>query len=922
MSKVFICYSHKDKKYFDLINKHLSVNKKDIHIWSDIDIKGGDNWRSEIQKALDSCNLAILILSANFFNSDFIQDVELKQLLENEFEKGTKLLPILLEDYDIEAFSWIEIKQILPSRDKPLETLKKKVLKTKLKEISQRIRELLAPVPDESTTKEDVKSKNYPDAIDINNFPTSNDEFFGREKYFEIIDKAWNDEQVNILSFIAFGGIGKTSLIDNWLKMMKKDHYRGAKNIFMWSFYSQGNDEDRQVSASEFLSKACRFFGVKRKNEKTPYEQGKELANIISKQRVLLILDGLEPLQSSLEDVGEIKDIGLQVLLKRLSRQNKGLVIVTSRIKISSIDNQCEDLEELEDSEGAQILKSFNLNGSENELKGISKDFDGHALSLKLLGSYVKVVLDRDINRINEIEKLTDVKTISSKHATRMLNSYLKYLKDSIELDILKLIGFFDRPISFEVINKFKNEPLIENINNKLININELDWKYALSKLKELHLISNNERILDTHPLVREYFSNYIEKKMQESYISGHTRLYKYYENLPQKRLPDTVEEMEPLFQAIYHACKAKKYREAYTLLIFRLQRKTNDLTDRYYLTYTLGEIQLEQKLYANFFKKPFSKFYDNIEFILRDNILGNLSFGFLCLGKYKKSLEINRARIIEENFIEDDDSLIQSSVNNSQTLVYLGELNNAYIEVSSKINLELKFKDYGRESRLFAQFAYISFLKGEFNIADDFFKKAEHSFIFNHFKFGMSFEYLLSQMGYQYIEYLFYINSDLQKLEKRIHYIVKFEKNDPHSYTLDIGLSYICLGKLKILKKEKYSIVLNIFNKAISYIEKVNDIGYFIESLIIRADAHRIYGEYLKGNEDLKEAYDLIMSTESKKQLFDWYIVAIKLELNNDIEKANTYFLEAKKLLKELDEYFIFKEELKKLEPNFNKVI
>ena len=71
MSKVFICYSHADKEYFDLINKHLSVNKKDIDIWSDIKIEGGDNWRNEIHKALNSCNLAVLILSSNFFNSDF-----------------------------------------------------------------------------------------------------------------------------------------------------------------------------------------------------------------------------------------------------------------------------------------------------------------------------------------------------------------------------------------------------------------------------------------------------------------------------------------------------------------------------------------------------------------------------------------------------------------------------------------------------------------------------------------------------------------------------------------------------------------------------------------------------------------------------------------------------------------------------------
>lgn len=128
----------------------------------------------------------------------------------------------------------------------------------------------------------------------------------------------------------------------------------------MWSFYSQGSGEDRQISAIEFLNEACKFFRVKNFLKKDSYAQGRELADIISNQRTLLILDGLEPLQSSLENIGEVKDNGLQVLLKRLSRQNKGLVIITSRIKLAFIDNQYEELEKLEDSEGAELLDSLN----------------------------------------------------------------------------------------------------------------------------------------------------------------------------------------------------------------------------------------------------------------------------------------------------------------------------------------------------------------------------------------------------------------------------------------------------------------------------------------------------------------------------------------------------------------------------------
>jgi hypothetical protein len=372
MNRVFICYSHKDRKYLDLLLNHIDDNLLDV--WSDKRIKGGENWREEIQESLDNCNSAVLLISKNFIASEFIQRVELVTLLKNEFKKNTYLVPILVKECNLLKEDWLRNRQILPSNNKSLNSFTKESLKKEISLIHERILELVNPNKEKIKDKK-LDSYNYPEIIvENNNFPCSNDKFFGREKYFNILDNAWNNEQVNILSLIAFGGIGKTSLVDNWLKKMKEKHYKGANKIFMWSFYSQGNEEDKQISASEFLQSACEYFGVKNFSEKDSSEQGRELANIVGKQRSLIVLDGLEPLQSSLEDLGKIKDYGLEIFLKKLSRQNKGLVVITSRIKLSSINNEYEELEKLENSEGAELLKSFGLNGSDKELEQISKD--------------------------------------------------------------------------------------------------------------------------------------------------------------------------------------------------------------------------------------------------------------------------------------------------------------------------------------------------------------------------------------------------------------------------------------------------------------------------------------------------------------------------------------------------------------------
>lgn len=911
MSKIFICYSHKDERYLDLLLKHFNSNLLDV--WSDKRIEGAEHWEDKIQKALDSCNCGVLLLSGNFFNSRFIKDIELKKLLQNQYEKNTFLLPVLAEDCNIDNYSWISKKEVLPKGFKALENIKKRNHNKEAVKIVKRVEELLKPIPKSSNTKDNVISHNYPDAIAVNNFPASNDDFFGREKYFDILDKAWNDEQVNILSFIAFGGIGKTSLVDNWLKRMKEMHYRGARNIFMWSFYSQGSEEDRQVTATEFLLEACKFFKIK-KIPKNAYEQGRELADIISKQKALLVLDGLEPLQSSLEDIGEIKDNGLQVLLKRLSRQNNGLVIITSRIKLAFINNQYIPLEKLEDYEGAELLKSFELNGTNKELEKISNDFDGHALALKLLGSYTSVVLEKDIKRISEIESLRDDKTKTSKHATRMLNSYKKYLKNTIELDILKILGFFDRAISFEVIDVLKNKPLIENINDKLLDVSQIDWKYALNNLKKLHLISDGNKVLDTHPLVREYFSKYVIENYNKSYILCNSRLYGFFKNKSEKSVIYEDVLYNGIF-AIHYGCKSFNEIDTYNNIYQKLIQKQGTG----FLVHSKGDHESNIQILLNYFDRSFNKINKNIPSDIKHQIFGLVGFSLISVGKIEvgiKLLEINiKERVLRT---KNHHGLIQNVDVLFMIYVYLGKFNKSEQLLNDYIIFEYNIKSNKEGYLLSLDKIYLEFLCGKWENIHQ--KLAELELHYAR-KLGNENYIFHSVMAYYYIKIYLYFNIDNDMIEKRIKLLINHSKKQ--NLISDLGYYYLILGNLKIKQNANKNLILNIFNKTINYIQNTHMLFHTIEALIGYADALRYCENFEKANEVLQEAYDLIIRSEAKLLLADWYIVAIKFALDEEkTEKANNYFLEAKKLSKELEKYFIFNEELKKLESNFNKVI
>jgi len=109
--KIFISYSHRDQKALEQIRRFLRPLERDrlIDWWADTRIEPGDQWAAEIDQALDRATVAVLLISQDFIDSDFIADKELPRLLARA-AGDLKILPVFLSPStaDLTSYRYVD----------------------------------------------------------------------------------------------------------------------------------------------------------------------------------------------------------------------------------------------------------------------------------------------------------------------------------------------------------------------------------------------------------------------------------------------------------------------------------------------------------------------------------------------------------------------------------------------------------------------------------------------------------------------------------------------------------------------------------------------------------------------------------------------------------------------------------------------
>jgi serine/threonine protein kinase len=422
-----------------------------------------------------------------------------------------------------------------------------------------------------------------PEKISVSRLPVTGSDVFGREEVIAFLDDAWANPHVNVVSIVAWAGVGKSTLVNHWLGQMAVDHYRSAELIFGWSFYRQGTSGDTS-SADEFLDAALTWFGDPDPRLGTAWEKGERLAKLVAHRRTLLVLDGLEPLQNPPgAQEGRVREPSLHALLRELAAFNTGLCVITTRIPVADIADHertsalRRDLEQLSSDAGAKLLRALGIKGDETELRSVSDEFSGHCLTLTLLGSYLSNAYNGDIRCREEVSKRLAHDVRQGVHAQKVMESYQAWFGVGPELAVLRMLGLFDRPADERALGALLKSPAIPDLTESLTGLRPSEWQTILAKLRRARLLAredpHNPGYLDTHPLVREHFGEQLRSQRSEAWKECNRRLFHYYRTLA-PRLPNSFREMEALFSAVICGCGAGLFREAlHDVYIPRIQR-------------------------------------------------------------------------------------------------------------------------------------------------------------------------------------------------------------------------------------------------------------------------------------------------------------------------------------------------------------
>ncbi|MCP5103156.1 MAG: hypothetical protein GY950_07250, partial [bacterium] len=378
--------------------------------------------------------------------------------------------------------------------------------------------------------------------------------------------------------------------------------------------------------------------------------------------------------------------------------------------------------------------------------------------------------------------------------------------------------------------------------------------------------------VLDCHPLVREYFGARLREQNPGGWKESHKRLYHYYEDLPEKDLPDTLREMEPLFAAVAHGCRAGLHKEVvYDVFWERICRGNDGFIFR-----KLGAFGAYLSVLSHFFEVPWSRPASGLPDGEKAVILSWSAFGLRAVGRLREALQPMKAGlelgIKQEDWIAD---AIRAN-NLSELLLTLGAVSEATDFARRSVTHADRSGDDFLRKVCRCAFADALHQAGQFTEAEKWFREAEDK----QKKRQPEDSSLYSLEGFHFCDLLLSQGKYTEVMERAEK---AFEIAKRNGQILSIALDHLTLGRAWMTQSitentDDFRRAMAYLDRAVTGLRKSGNQHHLPRGLLARAECYRRQRQFDRAWQDLTEATEIAESGEMKLFLIDAHILAAQL--------------------------------------------
>lgn len=479
-TKVFISYSHDSQPHRDFVRGIADrLRNEGLECMIDQYINGfpPEGWLRWMENQVEAADFVLLVCTPLYLKryrgeerdggkGVTFEGVIISQHLYDNYFQSTKFIPLIPEHG-----SWQDVPTSLRRfgyypMPTDYEAVYRMITGQAKYEVPD-VGEVEKPSLFSRLFKRPAKSKRPVHSIPVyeQGFPVTDlNAMVGRGSMLTLLNQWWEQASVRVVVLEAFGGTGKTALVNLWRERLWRgdDNLLPAERIFAWSFQNQAS-ERAETSSDNFFATALRWMGAEQTKFGSPHEKGVYLARLVKQQRTLLILDGLEVFQPY-HHVDELRyqlnDNALLVLLKTLAQEGNGLCLIATRKPLDERIKQHGGVQErklsnLPASAGLQLLRNAGIKGNDSELQKVVEEYKGHAYSLVLLAAYLKRYAKADIRSRDTLPPLLGEEvTEENWQGQRIMLAQVRELKGSARLTLLYLVSVFDKPVDRELLEE------------------------------------------------------------------------------------------------------------------------------------------------------------------------------------------------------------------------------------------------------------------------------------------------------------------------------------------------------------------------------------------------------------------------------------------------------------------------------------